>query len=129
MSRVGASPRAIARTLLAPIVGVAGAEAKLDPGRRPEVVARAGLPQPGLLVLINDAVMVLGGLGVALGIRRRLTALGSMPSLVATAIGGHAFGRESEEPARTMQRSQFLETLGLLGLGLVVLKPSQHRND
>gem|GEM_PF-6591067 len=78
---------------------------------------------------INGAVMVLGGLGVALGIRRRLTALGSIASLVATAIGGHAFGRESEEPARTMQRSQFLETLGLLGLGLVVLKPSQHRND
>ncbi|ACU53813.1 DoxX family protein [Acidimicrobium ferrooxidans DSM 10331] len=125
-ARVG---RLLGRVALAPIFIVAGFEALRDPGHRPEVAAKAGLPSPELLVRLNGAAMVAGGLGLATGLRRRLAALGLIASLGATTVVGHPFWREEPGPGRTMQRVQFLKNLGLLGgLALVVCDPGRDRD-
>ena len=45
-----------------------GAQAFLSPGPRVNMVANAGIPQPNLAVELNGALMVIGGVLLALGI-------------------------------------------------------------
>lgn len=122
--------RSVGRVSLAPIFVVAGFEALRDPGHRPEVVAKAGLPRPELLVRVNGAAMVAGGLGLLSGVWQRMAALGLIASLGATTVVGHPFWREEAGPGRTMQRVQFLKNLGLIGgLALVACDPVRRRED
>lgn len=119
MSLVSKVARFTGRLALAPLFVLAGLDAARDPGRRPELVEQAGLPAPQLLVRLNGAAMVLGGLGLLVPRRRRAAAGGLLVSLAATTVVGHPFWRE-DGPARALQRTQFLKNLGLLG-GLLLL--------
>lgn len=103
----------------------------LDAYRHPETKAKAagvalpvarrvGLPEDTeTMVKINGAVMVGAGALLALGRLPRLASMALLGTLVPTTLAGHAFWRETDPQARTMQRIQFLKNLSMGG-GLVL---------
>jgi uncharacterized membrane protein YphA (DoxX/SURF4 family)/ElaB/YqjD/DUF883 family membrane-anchored ribosome-binding protein len=79
-----------------------------------------GLPDnPELLVKLNAGVQVGGGLLLATGRFRRLSALMLIGSIVPTTWAGHRFWELEDPEQRGQQRMQFLKNLGMLG-GLVL---------
>jgi putative oxidoreductase len=107
--------RRLARTLLASIFVAGGAQALVDPGKRPALAARIGLPESEELVRANGAVMLVGGLALATGRFPRLAALALAGSLLPTTLAGHPFWVEEDSATRAAQRTHFLKNLGLLG--------------
>ncbi len=98
-----------------------GAQAFLSPGPRVDLVANAGIPQPNLAVELNGAVMVIGGVLLALGIAPRLAAAILIACLIPTTFVGHAFWKEENEATRKNHQTQFAKNLGLIGGLLMVL--------
>ncbi|GAC1382593.1 MAG: hypothetical protein NVS4B7_06490 [Ktedonobacteraceae bacterium] len=98
-----------------------GANAFLQPGGRVKTVAQAGIPEPEQAVILNAAVMVVGGTALALDIAPKVAALVLMGSLVPTTIVGHAFWKETDPAAHKHHQTQFMKNLGLLGGLLLVL--------
>jgi putative oxidoreductase len=87
------------------------------PGGRPKLVAAAGIPQPEQAVVLNGALMILAGLGIA----PKLAAALLIGSLIPTTLVGHAFWKEAPGPEYEKQLLQFLKNLGLIGGLLMVL--------
>ncbi len=113
--------RTLGQISLAGIFIGGGSQAFLEPGHRVSKVAEAGLPEPELMVVLNGAVMTIGGTLLALDIAPRLTAAALIGSLVPTTLVGHAFWKEENEAGRKAQQTQFLKNLGLIGGLLLVL--------
>lgn len=103
----------------APFV-VLGAEAVADPGIRVDMAADLGVPEPELVVKLNGAAMVAGGLALATGVLRRPAALGLVASLVPTTIAGHAFWEREDPLQRKLDRIHVLKNVGLAGAALAV---------
>ena len=113
--------RSLGRILLSGIFIAGGADACLKPGGRVNKVADSGIPQPQQAVVLNGAVMVIGGVALALGIAPKLAATILIGSLVPTTIVGHAFWKEETAAGRKNQLTQFFKNLGLIGALLLVL--------
>jgi putative oxidoreductase len=109
------------RALLAAMFVKGGLDTLRQPGYRPKVVARAGIPEPELAVTANGLAMVVCGAMLALGISPRLAALGLIAAIVPTTYVGHQFWTVENDADRRQQQIHFLKNLGLLGGLLLVL--------
>ena len=72
-----------------------------------------------MLVRINGAVQIGGGVLLAAGKFRRIAALALIGSIIPTTYAGHRFWEESDPTTRTQQKMHFLKNVGLLG-GLIL---------
>jgi putative oxidoreductase len=70
---------------------------------------------PALLVRVNGAVMVVGGLMLSSGRLPRLAAAALAATLVPTTLGGHAFWEIEDPQQRAQQRIHFLKNVAMLG--------------
>lgn len=113
--------RKLGQLSLASIFVSGGSQAFLKPGSRVDKVANAGFPEPESMVVLNGAVMVVGGAMLALDIAPKLTATALIGSLVPTTLVGHAFWKEESDTGRKAQQIQFLKNVGLIGGLLLVL--------
>lgn len=104
-----------ARVLLAAPFVWLGYEAAAEPGKRVELAAALGVPQPEVAVRVNGAAMVAGGTGLAAGVLPRAAAAGLVASMIPTTLAGHAFWQHDDPVARKTNRIQFLKNLGLMG--------------
>jgi uncharacterized membrane protein YphA (DoxX/SURF4 family) len=121
--------RRLARPLLASIFVVGGWDALRNPeGKVKRAVAvtdpladKAGVENldAAMLVRVNGAVQVAGGVLLAVGKFRRPAALALIGSIVPTTYAGHRFWEESDPATRAQQKMHFLKNLGLLG-GLIL---------
>ncbi len=121
--------KALGRICLSGIFIIAGAEAFKAPGGRTKMVDGAGIPEPEMAVKVNGATMVIAGLMLACGITPKAAAGALIGTMIPTTLVGHAFWKETDPKARSMQRVQFLKNLGLVGGLLWVLdEVSQERH-
>ena len=92
--------------------------------------ARAlGLPESHESVRIYAAVMVAGGLALALDVFPRAAAAILAASLVPTTIIGHAFWTEQSPAALQAQQVHFLKNLATLAaLLLIVVEPRERQH-
>jgi uncharacterized membrane protein YphA (DoxX/SURF4 family) len=97
-----------------------GYEQLREPGGRALKAEKLGLPPSETLVRLNGAAMMAGGVALALGKKPKLTAVGLIATLIPTTLAGHRFWEEGDPKGRSMQLTQFLKNLGLIG-GLLVL--------
>jgi len=121
--------RRIARPLLASIFVVGGWDAFWNPeGKVKKAVAvtdplaeKAGVDNLDavMLVRVNGAVQIAGGVLLAVGKFRRPAALALIASIVPTTYAGHRFWEESDPASRAQQKMHFLKNVGLLG-GLIL---------
>ena len=109
------------RLLLSGIFIIGGWGAFSNPGKRPEKVAAAGIPQPEKAVVMNGAVMIFAGILLSLGIAPRLASAILIGSMIPTTIVGHPFWKDEPGQARENNTIQFLKNLGLIGGLLMVL--------
>ncbi|MDQ2786532.1 MAG: DoxX family protein [Chloroflexota bacterium] len=107
--------KSLGRICLSGIFIIAGSEAFKTPGPRTQMVEGAGIPQPETAVKINGATMVLGGILLALGVAPKAAAGALIGTMIPTTLVGHAFWKEKDPKAQSMQRVQFLKNLGLIG--------------
>jgi 3-phosphoshikimate 1-carboxyvinyltransferase len=117
--------RRAARPMLASMFLVGGLDAVRDPGPRAKKAEKLSpmlhrlVPQlpddTELLVRLNGAAQITGGLAFAAGIFPRLTATGLAVSLVPTTLAGHRFWEEQDPAQRRNQRLHFIKNVGLLG--------------
>ena len=128
--------RRIARPLIAGIYVAGGADAFLHPDTKaakaqavaPAVAAKLGLPQDTeTLVRINAGVQVGAGALLAADKLPRLAAVALLASLVPTTLSGHAFWKESDDQARSMQRTQFLKHASMAGGLLLAARDTEGR--
>jgi len=117
---------AIARPLVAAIFILGGGEVLREPGRRTQVAASMGVPQPELAVRANALVMVVAGAALALGIFPRWAAAALAGSLVPTTVAGHPFWKEQDHEKRMGQLTHFMKNLSMLG-GLVFIASGEDR--
>lgn len=113
--------KTLGHMLLSGVFILGGADAFAKPGGRAKTVAKAGIPASEAAVVLNAAVMVVGGTALALEIFPKLAATVLIGSLVPTTLVGHAFWKETDAAALKNQRTQFLKNLGLLGALILVL--------
>jgi uncharacterized membrane protein YphA (DoxX/SURF4 family) len=121
--------RRLARPLLASIFVVGGWDAFWNPeGKVKKAVAvtdplaeKAGVENldAAMLVRVNGAVQIVGGVLLATGKFRRPAALALIGSIVPTTYAGHRFWEESDPVTRAQQKMHFLKNVGLLG-GLIL---------
>ncbi len=98
-----------------------GSSAYLEPGNRPEKVAKYGIPEPELAVKINGAAMAFAGIALALSFKPKLAAVVLLACLIPSTVVGHAFWEEEEVGPRKNQQIHFAKNLGLIGGLLLVL--------
>jgi hypothetical protein len=72
-----------------------------------------------MLVRVNGAVQIAGGVLLATGKFRRPAALALAGSIVPTTYAGHRFWEELDPATRAQQKMHFLKNVGLLG-GLIL---------
>jgi putative oxidoreductase len=121
--------RRLARPLLASIFVVGGWDAFWNPeGKVKKAVAvtdplaeKAGVENldAAVLVRVNGAVQIVGGVLLATGKFRRPAALALIGSIVPTTYAGHRFWEELDPATRAQQKMHFLKNVGLLG-GLIL---------
>jgi len=109
----------LAEVLLSLIFVLGGLGTLRDPEPRAKQLVRFSLPLPMLLVRVNGAIMVVGGLALALNFRAALASIALAAVLLPTTIVGHAFWAE-EGPRRQQQRVHFVKNLAVLG-GLIAM--------
>ncbi len=107
------------RLALAGIFLKGGWDELTDPGIRPELAAKLGLPESKEMVRLNGAAMLTGGVALATGILPRAAATGLVVSLSAVTVAGHRFWDEEDPVQRGRQLGQFLKNLGIIG-GLLI---------
>ena len=107
--------------LMSGIFVYGGYEALRHPGPRVQKAEKLGLASPEMMVRANGAAMIAGGVALGLGWKPKLTALGLAAALVPTTIAGHRFWEERDPKGRSMQLTQFLKNLAILGGLLVIL--------
>jgi len=84
--------------------------------------ASLGLPAVALLVWVVIAIEILGGLGLILGYRTRLIAIGLAIFTLLASIAGHAFWAAPVDAA-FIQQLLFFKNIAVIG-GLLVLVSS-----
>jgi putative oxidoreductase len=122
--------RAVGRAALAAMFVTGGADALLDPGPRAPRAAELGVPlEPELAVRLNGAIMLAGGVALALGLCPRLAAGALAGSLVPTTLAGHPYWRLADPAVRRQQRIHFFKNVGLFGGALLALaeRPARRR--
>jgi putative oxidoreductase len=82
--------------------------------------AAAGVPAPAVAVPVAGALILVGGVFVALGYRARTGAWLIVLFLVAVTPVMHRFWGLPDPQAATMQRVNFMKNLGLLGGALLI---------
>ena len=107
------------RLALAGIFIKGGWDELKEPGARPQMAAKLGLPDSPALVRANGAAMLTGGVALATGILPRAAAAGLVVSLSAVTAAGHRFWDEEDPVVRGRQLGQFLKNLAAIG-GLLV---------
>jgi uncharacterized membrane protein YphA (DoxX/SURF4 family) len=126
--------RAGARTMLASYFVVTGIKALRDPDQfvkaaepvadrvvplvkkyAPQQVATMVPEEAVNLVRANGAAQVVGGLGLATGIGRRLGASLIAATIVPSNVARHPFWSRSDSDEKALDRSQFLKNISLLG--------------
>lgn len=113
--------RTVIRMLLSGIFIIGGWGAFSNPGKRPALVAAAGIPKPEHAVVLNGAVMIFAGTLLSLDIAPKVAATLLIGSMIPTTIVGHPFWKEESGPARENHLVQFLKNLGLIGGLLMIL--------
>ena len=113
--------RSLSRFLLALIFISGGSNVFINPDRRAEKVAAAGIPQPREAAMLNGAIMTIAGMMLALGIAPRLAALALLGTLIPTTVVGHPFWKETTPAERATQQTHFLKNLAIMGGLLAVL--------
>jgi putative oxidoreductase len=98
----------LGRGLLANMFIQNGFGAFLEPDSRAKKVEAAGLPQPRQSVILNGALMVLGGTVLA-------------ACLIPTTFVGHLYWKEENPAAKANQKIHFFKNLAMLGGLLVVI--------
>ena len=78
------------------------------------------VPAAGLMVDISGAVIILGGLMVAVGVWPDLGALLLVGFLVPTALLMHDFWRETDPASKVNEQTQSLKELSLTGAALAL---------
>ena len=121
--------RRLARPLLASIFVVGGWDALWNPeGKVKKAVAvtdplaeKTGVENLDavMLVRVNGAVQIAGGVLLAVGKFRRPAAVALIGSIIPTTYAGHRFWEESDPTTRAQQKMHFLKNVGLLG-GLIL---------
>lgn len=126
--------RRIARPLLATAFIATGVDAIRRPEQLAETVqpfvdkAKTQLPPQAadlipadaqLVVRINGAVHIIGGLALATGKFPRLASLTLAGVVIPTTLAGNDFWNETDPHERTEQQSHFIKNVGLLG-GLLI---------
>jgi len=84
-----------------------------------EYTRQAKVPLPGLAVAVTGAMILAGGLGVAVGVWGDLAALLLVVFLVPTAFAMHRFWGVDEQ-TQMMQMPHFLKNIALAGAALVL---------
>ncbi len=109
--------RFAARTMFAWIFLAAGVKTIIEPGARPDLVAkRLPLPvDPELMVRVNGGLMLLGGAALALGIKSRLAAVGLAATLIPTTWVGHQYWTETDPKTRGNQQVHFNKNVTMIG--------------
>ncbi len=112
--------------LLAGVFIRSGVNVFREPGNRHRAAAKLGLPNPELMVRLNALGMAAAGSALALGIKPRLAALSLAGLLVPTTLAGHRFWEEESEQGRSMQETQFLKNVAIIG-GLLLYAAAPRR--
>jgi putative oxidoreductase len=112
--------KSVGQTLLASIFIQGGASAFMKPGGRVNKVESAGIPQGHQAVVLNGALMVIGGTALAFDLAPKAAAVLLAACLIPTTFVGHAFWQEESAAGRMNQQTQFLKNLSMLG-GLLVV--------
>jgi uncharacterized membrane protein YphA (DoxX/SURF4 family) len=109
--------RFIARSTFASIFVLAGFDTLTKPGGgRVALVSKTlPLPEPELMVRVNGASMLVGGTGLALGIKPRLAAIGLAAALLPTTYVGHQFWAQTDPAARRNHLVHFEKNVSLIG--------------
>lgn len=117
--------RRAARPMLASIFVAGGIDALRNPEPRAKAAEKVSpvlhrlVPQlpddTVMLVRLNGAAQLTGGIAFAAGILPRITATALAVSLVPTTLAGHRFWEEHDPVKRRNQRLHFLKNLGVLG--------------
>lgn len=115
--------RRLARPLLASVFIVGGIDALRHPGDRTDQAAHLldkvpgdSVPNdPDLVVRVNGAALLGGGLLLATGRLPRLASTILAASIVPTTAIEHAFWEESDPVKKAQSKSLFLKNIGLLG--------------
>ncbi|WP_028709479.1 DoxX family protein [Propionicicella superfundia] len=118
----------IARPLLASVFVSGGYNQVTQPGGRVKAVQQTldkvpmDLGENGAeyLVKANGAIMAGAGATLALGVLPRLSAAALIASLIPTTLIGHPFWTMDDPKARSINQSQVLKNLGLIG-GLLLV--------
>lgn len=105
----------LSRICLAGIFITGGADAFLNPGGRPDIVSKAGIPNAKQAVVFNGAAMVVGGTAMAVGIFPRLAAFGLLVSMLPTTFVGHPFWDEENPVTRKNHTTHFMKNLAIIG--------------
>ena len=93
----------------------------LEPDSCAKKVEAVGLPQPRQSVILNGALMVLGGTMLAANIAPKLSAGVLAACLIPTTFVGHLYWKEENPAAKANQKIHFLKNLAMLGGLLVVI--------
>jgi putative oxidoreductase len=113
--------RSLGKLFLSGMFIIGGWHAFAEPGGRVQRVASAGIPEPEMAVKLNGAVMVVGGIMLALDLFPRLASLALIGALVPTTLVGHPFWKEATDAGKQQQQTQFYKNLSMLGGLLLVL--------
>ncbi len=119
--------RLVGRVLASGIFIQSGWSVFREPGQRPQLAARIGIPHPEpatTLTRLNGAAMSAGGAALAVGMMPRVAATVLASSLVPTTLAGHRFWEQTDQQARRQQQIHFLKNLSMLG-GLLLFIAQQ----
>lgn len=118
--------RYLSHLLAAGVFIFGGAQAYREPAPRAAKARALGMPESHEGVRFNAAVMIAGGIALALDVFPRLAAAALAVSLVPTTIIGHAFWTEQNPAARQAQQTQFLKNAAMLAaLLLIAVEPRE----
>ena len=82
--------------------------------------AHKGVPMPKIANLVSGAMLVVGGLSVALGVWADLGALILAVVLVAMAVKMHDFWAAADAQAKQTEMISFLKNISMAGAALVI---------
>lgn len=109
----------LGRLLFGGVIALMGLNHFMQTGAMAEYAGHKGVPAPRLSVLASGAVLVLGGLSVALGVFPAAGALAVAAFLVTSALLMHDFWAVPEDRKQD-EMTQFLKNAALAGGALAV---------
>ncbi len=86
-----------------------------------EVMAKAGIPAPQVMLVGAIAFLIAGSLSVILGYRSRIGASLLLVFLILATYYFHAFWSLSDPKAQQEQMVQFMKNLGLMGAMVLII--------